>query len=398
MNKRVPVGVTVSLMIIVAALTVCITMLISQQIFSVNISSATQQKAMFDKIYEIDQKVRDEYYGEIDQSMILDGLAEGYVAALGDDYAAYSSAKTNKENQQSHKGRSAGIGITATAHPVNGSIYVYLVDKNGPAEKAGIKKGDEIIKIADADVRSLSYTEAMALITDEAVTDCSFVILREGQEIPLNVTKADHEHTSVYYHMVGTIGYIQLTGFDQATVGQFKAAVEDLKGEGVTSLVFDVRNNGGGLVDSAAEILDYLLPEGDIISATYADGSTEVLHKSDSSQIELPMAVIVDGRTASAAELFAAAIRDYNKGKLIGVKTYGKGVMQRTYSLSDGSAVKFTIAEFNSPSGKNFDKIGITPDILVELTEEQSKNYYLLDDTTDPQILAAFESLSGTVE
>lgn len=394
MNKKVPVGLTVSLMIITAALTVCITMLVSQQVFSGTLSGLSQQRALFDKLYEIDDKIQQYYYGEVDEAALYEGAAQGYVNGLGDPYAAYSGVEDSQLNAAENQGQQVGIGITVVRHPDNGTIYVARVDAEGPARQAGIQPGDEIIRVDGQAVADIGYSQAVELLLGDAGSLVTVVVRTTDEtgaavEVPYSIERTEFTHTSVYAHMIGTAGYIQITTFDEATTEQFKTAVQSMVDQGATGLIFDVRNNGGGLVDATAAMLDYLLPEGDIISATYADGTTEVLHTSDASEIDLPMAVLTNEQTASAAELFAAAIRDYDKGVLIGSTTYGKGVMQRTYTLSDGSSVRFTIAAFNPPSGENFNDIGVSPDLQIDLTEDQQKYYYLLSDTEDPVIAAA---------
>lgn len=394
MNKKVPVGLTVSLMIITAALTVCITMLVSQQVFSGTLSGLSQQRALFDKLYEIDDKIQQYYYGEVDEAALYEGAAQGYVSGLGDPYAAYSGVEDSQLNAAENQGQQVGIGITVVRHPDNGTIYVARVDAEGPARQAGIQPGDEIIRVDGQAVADIGYSQAVELLLGDAGSLVTVVVRTTDEtgaavEVPYSIERTEFTHTSVYAHMIGTAGYIQITTFDEATTEQFKTAVQSMIDQGATGLIFDVRNNGGGLVDATAAMLDYLLPEGDIISATYADGTTEVLHTSDASEIDLPMAVLTNEQTASAAELFAAAIRDYDKGVLIGSTTYGKGVMQRTYTLSDGSSVRFTIAAFNPPSGENFNDIGVSPDLQIDLTEDQQKYYYLLSDTEDPVIAAA---------
>ena len=394
MNKKVPVGLTVSLMIITAALTVCITMLVSQQVFSGTLSGLSKQRALFDKLYEIDEKIEQNYYGEIDKADLYDGAALGYVSGLGDPYADYNGVEDSAANTQENEGKTIGIGITAVQHPDNKTIYVARVDGAGPAAQSGLRAGDEILRVDGQDVVEMGYSEAIKLLAGEEGTMVSLLVKTTGEdgnptEVSYSVTRSKFTHTSVYAHMNGAAGYIQITTFDEATPEQFKQAVQELMAQGATGLIFDLRGNGGGLVDAAAQMLDYLLPAGDIISATYADGTTEVLHTSDAAEISLPMAVLTNERTASAAELFAAAIRDYNKGVLMGEKTYGKGVMQRTYPLSDGSTVKFTIAAFNPPSGINFNGVGLTPDLKITLTDAQKKYFYMLSDAEDPVIAAA---------
>ena len=197
--------------------------------------------------------------------------------------------------------------------------------------------------------------------------------------------------------MINNAGYIKITDFNENTYDQFKEAVEDLVGnQNAQSLIFDVRNNTGGLVDPAIKMLDMLLPEGTIATATYRDGSTEVLGTSDASCVELPMVVLTNENTASAAELFTQALRDYGVAQSVGTTTYGKGVMQVTHSLKDGSAIRITVAQYNPPTSGNYDGVGLTPDYEVTLTEEQQQAFDTLDETTDPQLKKALEVLNAT--
>lgn len=196
--------------------------------------------------------------------------------------------------------------------------------------------------------------------------------------------------------MIGTTGYVKITDFNENTYDQFKKALENLVGnQGAQSLIFDLRHNTGGLVDPAIKMLDMLLPEGVIATATYRDGSTEVLGNSDANCIDLPMAVLTNENTASAAELFTQALRDYNVAKSVGTNTYGKGVMQVTHSLKDGSAIRITIAQYNPPKSANYDGVGIKPDYEVALTEEQQAIFDTLDENTDPQLKKALEVVNA---
>lgn len=398
MNKKISLGAAVSLMIVVAAITICITMLVSQQMFSDKIASINERQAIYDKLSEIDQKVRQNYFGSIDETKLRDSVADGYVAGLGDKYAAYFSVDDAKAMEEENAGKSHGIGLLVVEHPDHKTMYVAAVHAGSPAEKAGIKAGDEIIAVGDEQVTDIGYQTAYEKILGESGTAVSLMVRSGETDTPMEVVRGDFEQQSVFYHTIEGMGYIKITDFNTATTAQFKNALEKLTAEQVKGLIFDVRGNGGGTVDSTAAILDLLLPEGDIISATYAGGKTEVLHKSDASETKLPMTVLTDDHTASAAELFAASIRDYQKGILIGTKTYGKGVMQRTFNLSDGSSVKFTIAQFNPPSGKNFDGVGLSPDTEVTLTDDQKTYFYFLSDLEDPVKAAAVDWLNAQAD
>lgn len=395
MNRKVSLGVAISMAIIASALTICITILVSMQLFNSSIGDLAERQAMYEKLNEIDTLVRKNFSGTIDEKSLNDNIAKGYMYGLGDKYSDYYTAEQTTERKDGLAGNAQGMGIITTEHPDNKTIYIIAVHSGSPADKAGLKAGDEIVKIGEALVADIGYSEAYSLLQGEVGDTKNFTVLSSGVEQTVEITYSEFKIQSVYHRMIDNIGYIKITEFNAETVDQFKDAVKSLQDQGSTALIFDVRHNGGGTVNSAAKVLDILLPEGDIMSVQYADGKSEVLHKSDSAQIDLPMAVLVDKRTASAAELFAAAIRDYKKGVLVGSKTYGKGVMQRTYYLSDGSSVKLTIAEYFPPSGVSFDGEGIEPNIIVELNAHQEKYYYTLTDDNDPVIQAALRNLKN---
>ncbi|MFQ8600542.1 MAG: S41 family peptidase [Oscillospiraceae bacterium] len=214
--------------------------------------------------------------------------------------------------------------------------------------------------------------------------DQSIDLVRRKMDIP-----------TIDYRLIGANGFIRIKEFNDNTPEQFKAAIEDLQANGAKGLVFDVRNNGGGTIDSVAEMLDMLLPEGPIVTAYSKDGTEVVNKQSDANEINLPMCVLTNERTASAAELFACALRDYDKAKLVGTKTYGKGVMQRVFPLSDGSALDITIAKYNPPKSENYDGVGLTPDYEVKLSAELQNIFYELTEINDPQLQKAIEVVNA---
>lgn len=387
MKKRIPLPMAVALMVVAASAAVCGTLLI----LTLTGVIPKGASAWSSKLNEIQNLVSADYYGDIDENYLSDCIANGYVQGLDDKYAGYYNEEDTNETSMSNSGDKIGIGVTVVSLSDEGQLYVYRVDTEGPAVAAGIQVGDSIVAVDGIAVSDSGTSDAISAIEGDAGTSVRITVLRDGETLDYTVERKEFELTTVYYHMIGTVGYLYITRFNEATPDQLEAAVWEMQQQGVTGLIFDLRYCGGGLVDATAKILDYLLPEGNIISASYADGSSKVLYTSDSSQVELPMAVLTTAHTASAAELFAASVRDYGKGVLIGTTTYGKGVMQRTYNLSDGSSVKFTIAEFAPPSGVSFNGIGLAPDITVELTDEQSSQYYLLNDNDDPHILAALD-------
>lgn len=348
------------------------------------------------KYYEIQNLINNNFVEEVSDEDLADGIALGAIYALSDKYSAYFTAEQYAEVLSGNQGIAAGIGVTVTQHPDNGYIYVIRVSTGSPADAAGIKAGDFITQINGSDVTELGFSAAVSAIKGETGTKCAITAERDGKAFTVEAVRGEYVETSVFSHMIGSLCYIQITDFNSATVSQFEQAVNDAVQNNADGLIFDVRGNGGGTLEAVEKMCDLLLPEGDIVSATYKNGKKSVLFTSDANEIDLPMAVLTDENTASAAELFAAAIRDYDKGKLIGTNTFGKGIMQRTYALSDGSAVRLTVAYFNPPSGVNFHGVGLSPDIEVELNEEEKTYYYMLTDETDPVIKAAVELLENS--
>lgn len=387
MKRKIPLSLAVCLMVITASATVLVVLLY----LLLSGSSLIGGTSWYSKLNEITKKIDEMYYGEISPAALADGAAAGLVEGLGDPYAGYYDAEETEETALSNSGEKVGIGITPVPDAETAALYVYRVDENGPAAAAGVQKGDRITAVNDVAVADAGYEAAVSACVGEAGSTLTLQILRNGETLSLPCTRAEFELTTVYPHMVGEIGYMQISRFNEKTPDQLIDAVEEMTAAGARGLIFDLRLCGGGLVDATARALDYLLPEGNIISATYADGHSTVLHTSDKAEVNLPMAVLTTKNTASAAELFAAALRDYGKGVLIGSTTYGKGVMQRTFGLHDGSSVKFTIAEFVPPSGVSFNGVGLAPDISVELTKEESARFYYFTDEEDPHLNAALE-------
>lgn len=390
MNRKISIGTTVCLMVISMCAAVLITMLIL--VFS-GLLVTGNATGWYDKISEIDRITTDNYYGEIDMEMLTDSIADGYMYGLGDPYADYYNGEITEETQLSNRGSMQGIGITVIYNETADAMYVYRVDPRGPSAAAGVQVGDLITGVDGLTVAEDGYEAVTEGIGGEVGTFCYLQIRRGNETLELPVERLQHEITTVYSRMVADVGYISIERFNDLTDDQIIAAIEELLASGATSLVFDVRGCSGGLVDPTADILDYLLPEGKIISATYVSGDTKVLHSSDAKELDMPMAVLTNGSTASAAELFAAAIRDYEKGITVGETTFGKGIMQHTYNLSDGSSVKMTVAEFLPPSGECFHGIGVQPDIEVTLTEEEWAHFYFMTDEEDRQLQAAIDYL-----
>ncbi len=388
MNKKISLGMSIALMAVAAAVAVAITMVFSTTVFNSKLSSINERQAIYEKITEINKIVRENFNGEVDENELLDSISAGFAFGIGDDYAQYYTAQEYSELKDDINGKAVGIGITCTKD-TEGYARLISVFADSPAEISGLMKGDQIVKVAGIDVLT-SYSEAIAALKGDAGEPVIVTYRREGEDTEVEITRRKVTVPSVETQMLeGDIAYIKITEFSSNTVNQFESAVGAALDKKAKGIIFDVRNNGGGTVKSAAQMIDTIVPEGPVISSTNKNGETKVVYTSDSADVSVPMAVLVNKNTASAAELFAAALRDFEKAKLVGSVTYGKGVVQDIYPLSDGSAIKITTARFNPPKSENFDGVGLKPDFVVDLSAEQEKTWYELDATSDPQLIKA---------
>ena len=392
MNRKIPLGMTMALMLLTAALVFCGATLLTTN--NINLMLSDNGRNINAKIEEIGAIVDENFYEEIDHKTILDGIAKGYISALGDRYSTYMSDSDYSSDSLNKAGKREGVGITV-AHDVDTKyLYITRVVPDGPAARAGLLAGDQITHVGELALNADNYSQAMEAIAGEQGTTVELTVLRGEETIQRTVVRSQFEDKTVMYRMMGDIAYIEITSFNHLTLEQFNAALESVTPT-AKALLFDLRGNSGGLLNETYKMIDALCPAGTIASAVYKSGRTEVLYTSNEKEVKLPMAVLINGETASSAELFAAALRDFEKGPLIGEKSYGKGVMQQTYELKDKSAVRITIAHFNPPGGVSFHGTGLEPKIAVTPTDEQKKYYYKLNDTNDPFILAGIDYLQG---
>ncbi len=355
------------------------------------------------KLKEVDSLYRAYYIGEMDDEKLIDSVIAGYVAGTGDDYAAYYNTENFEALMTDYGGEMTGVGISVIYNPDYKLIEVINIMPDSPALEAGVQIGDLIAYIGEEkeSVVELGYYPAVNKMQGKAGTEAVFTVLRgENYEeiVDFRITRAKVTELTVMYHVYGpdkTVGVIKITSFDAKTPEQFKAAVADLTKQGCTRLVVDLRYNPGGELNSIVNVLDYIVPEGPIVRIFDADDKQVDEFDSDKSELNIPMAVLVNGSTASAAELFTATVRDYQKAIIVGTKTYGKGCMQTTIPLSDYSAVSITYRMYNPPFSDNYHGVGIEPDVTVELDEALSqKNIYKITDEEDNQLAAAVGALN----
>ena len=286
--------------------------------------------------------------------------------------------------------------MQVTAHPETGNIYVSEVHSESPADKAGIKKGDQITALDGQSVAEKGYSWALEYIPTIPLGDkITADVLRSGTTLTVEIELSVYVAQTVFYEKIDDIGYIAITSFNDKTVEQFKNAVDSLIEQNAAGLIFDVRGNAGGTLNSVRQMVDYLVPEGLIVKVDYKDDNVDETYLSDAHEIDIPMAVLTDENSASASELFAQSLIDFNKAVTVGRKTYGKGVVQTTFTLSDGSQVRFTVAKYYTNSGTCVDGEGITPTVPIEWTEDELKYRYVNGIRADKDYLAAVKYLKA---
>lgn len=396
MNKKISLGAAIAFMAVVASITFVVTMLFSQGVFNNMISNVSQREDMYQKVQEIDRLVRNNYLFELDEEAYQDGLAAGLISGLNDPYAEYLDKEAYERDQMQRNGELVGIGVSVSVDASSGYMTILSVYAGGPAEQAGLQEGDIIVSVDGQDVAQVGADEAINLMQGETGTRVTVTIRRDGKDKDYEIQRAEVEIPSVESRMIGNNYYIKITEFNANTPDQFQQALDNAEASGAAGLIFDLRDNTGGTMDAVTSMLDALLPSGTIATQTDSSGEETVLATSDDEhQVNLPMITITNARTASASELFVAVLKDYGKAQSVGVTTYGKGVMQTTYALSDGSAIRLTTGYFNPPESENFNGVGISPDYEVVLTAEEEAALDPADETTDPQLMKAIEVINS---
>ena len=317
------------------------------------------------------EKIINAYYLEdIDKSKLEEGIYKGLLSGLDDPYSVYYTSDEYKKLLEDTTGKYYGIGALVSQAVDTGIITASKIFEGSPAEEAGMKSGDAIYKVAGKEVTGEDLDEVVSDIKGDKGTQVNVTVYRASQKkyIDLTITRAEINVPTISYKMLDNnrkIGYIQIIQFEEVTYNQFAKALQDLKKQGMKAVIFDIRDNPGGLYSVVCKMLDDLLPEGTLVFTKNKYG-TEDKETSDSDCLNIPMVVIQNENSASASEIFAGAIQDFNAGKIVGTQSFGKGIVQSILPLGDGSAVKLTIEKYYTPSGKNIHEKGITPDIVVK--------------------------------
>lgn len=344
-----------------------------------------------EKLEDIQALIDKNFYFEDDEQQKQDGIVKGYLEGLDDPYSVYYTAEEYASFMEDTEGEYVGIGVQVSQNADTKVITVVKVF-DGPAKEAGIKDNDIITKVEGNDVSDQDIDAVVDKIRGEEGTEVKVTVYRssDGEDHDFTVKRRKVENPTVEYKMLDNkIGYIEVSSFYEVTADQYITAVKDLEKQGMKGLIVDLRNNGGGLLDTAVKMLDFMLPAGKLVYTEDKEGNVTSEYKStDDEQFTKPLAILVNGYSASASEIFAGAIKDYGAGTLVGTNTFGKGIVQRMFPLDDGSAIKLTIAKYFTPNGNDIHEVGIKPDNEVELDVDAYRDS---DGKKDNQLQAAVD-------
>lgn len=400
MSKKVSLGVAATVTLIAMAVTFSMTMTVSMNMFNNTVSSVKNKERMYNRLSEVDRYVRANEYFDINDDTLNDTIASGYMLGISDRYARYYSAKAYSERVGLANGRLMGIGVAVVKDPSSGYARIIRVYDNTPATNVGLEVGGFITAIGDTSTRSMSDTAAMtsALLGEEgSIVSIKYLTpLREEQSFEITHANYTTPSISTVRLMDNGVGYLRIDSFTSGTAVEFRNAVNSLTNQGATSLIFDLRDNSGENLNAALVATDYCVPSGLIAQSQDKGGNVTDLRMSDENEITLPMVCLVNGSTASGAELFANALHKMAGATIVGSTTAGKGVLlSDPQSLSDGSAVVITVGILLDNEGKNWNGTGLTPDVDASLTNDEQSSYYDFTVDNDPQITKAINAISG---
>lgn len=348
-----------------------------------------------DKVSLINAYIEKYYMEDVEDSVICDGIYSGMMEALKDPYSEYYTKEQYAKLMESTTGEYCGIGVSVLQDADTGIIKVIKVFKNSPAMEAGIKNGDTIFAVGDEEIAGKDLNDVILEIKGDEDTSIKLTVIRDNKKEDCTVIRKNIEIDTVDYKMLSDgVGWLYISQFDGVTTNQVKNAIEDLQNQGMTRIIVDLRDNPGGRLDVVTDVLDYFLPKDKLLLCTETKEGTKTEYKSKTDGIvtDMPMTVLINENSASASEVFTGAIKCYDRGKVVGTKSFGKGIVQSIYPFVDGSAVKITTGKYYLPDGSNIHKVGIEPDIKVELPEG-AENYWELEESQDVQLQKALEAV-----
>ena len=394
-KKIISEVITASLIIIISGIAIYSFIVISDQDVDVyNSSQKVDAIKGTNKIEEVISIIQNKYMEDVDVNELVDGAIEGIFDSIEDDYTRYISAEEYAEMLEEGNEEYVGIGVHIARNTNTGSMVIISVMPNSPAKEAGIISGDIIMSIDGKEVTKDNYSESVAALKGEEGTTAQLVVQRGEEKLQKTVTRKKINANNVESSVISNdIGYIRILEFENNIYNQFKAEYEDLvKTQKVKGLIIDVRNNPGGIVSETVKIADLLCAEGKIVETVYRDGSKKV-YMSDEESVDIPIVVLVNENSASAAEILAGAIKDLKQGTLVGKTTFGKGIVQSIVPLSDGAAVSVTTAKYYTASGVEIHGNGIKPDVEVDISDENRG--LTVDFNSDEQLRKAVEIINS---
>ena len=340
------------------------------------------------------------FWKDVDNETLYEGIYRGLLNSLDDPYSRYYTAEEYQEEMESMEGSYCGIGALVNQNMSTRIMTIVRPFVDGPAYKAGILPGDIIYMVDDVDVTGEELSKVVKMMKGEQGTKVKLTVVREGVNEPIEVeiTRDVIEVETVTYEMLdNNIGYIYIMEFDEITLRQFEQAIDELEKAGMKGLIVDIRDNGGGLLDTVCKMLDRIIPNGNIVYTLDKYGNREEINATSEASLDIPIAVLVNGNSASASEIFAGALQDYKLATIVGTQTFGKGIVQSIVPLRDGSAVKVTVSTYYTPNGRSIHGEGVTPDVVVELNDEL-KQQVIIEKENDNQLNAAIEVIQKQIQ
>ena len=385
MNKRISLGAAVTLIIVAIAATFSVTFVIAMRNFDYNLKQVSKRQEMFEYITLVDKDVRQNYYGKINEDKLREALAKGYISGIGDPYAAYFTAEQYKKEMDRLAGKWTGLGLEI--EKLDGSVVISAVHKNSAANKAGLQKGDIISHLDSIEVKPDDFPQIKSKL--ESAQKVKLTVIRGKDSIAFEISTSSYTLTSVESRMIGSTGFIRISAFYGNTPDQFKDAYTALESQGAENYIFDIRYNRGGSLKAVGEVINYLIPRGTYAHSISPDESSELV-STGAYEITKPSVTIVNRKTEGEAELFAGVMQEFKKTIVLGEKTFGRGMVQKYFSLAaEGAAIKFSVSSLSLAGGGLIEGIGITPSVESILPSELESRFAFLTEENDPQIIDA---------
>lgn len=403
MKKRfITISAVLWALVLVAVGSSSVTMLLTGSSVSADNRNITDEELeileRYSRLEEVRQILLDEYYIDVDDETLIQGAIDGMLASLEDPYTFYYTEEDMIERQESTTGEYRGVGMSVQMDG-EGAVNVVRVFKDSPAEEAGILAGDKLIAIEGEYLNiqtAKDLDEAVSRIRGEVGTTVNITILRDGEEIEFDVTRGEVNINYVEYELIDDIGYVRIYEFEATTADSFNEAVEYFQENNVSGMVIDLRDNPGGLLTSVVDIADQLLPQGRVIYTEDRAGNVSAYYSSEE-HWDVPLVVLINDQSASASEILAASIQDYERGQVVGITSYGKGIVQLLVTFPEGAGMQYTESRYFTPNGRSIHEVGVEPDVIVEMDEDYDPSVQGVNVENDNQLEEALRILDEEI-